>query len=541
VKRLRWLGKFWRAETGFFFALWFVLLVGGHSKLFRDPGTFWHTVIGDRILATAHFPETDSFSFTFHGRPWIAHQWLGECAMALLHRVAGLDTLLLASATLLAGLYAWAGARLLRAGLHWSLTAVLLFLAIGASASHFHIRPHLGTMLFLAISFAILCDVEAARAGMCRLWWLVPIFLLWTNTHGGMLGGWCTVALVFGHWSLSWMIGKPTPLTAKPSPVFPLRMNGAGVEGTDPALPAAAPPQSHTPLLLILLLLACGLTCVINPYGVRMPITWVEIMDSNVLPQIIIEHSPLRLGSTEGMMVLVFGAVYVFALLGLRPQWPRACWLVPLVWLALAISRIRHSPLFALTALLALADVLPHTRWAAWLAESGHDLFRFPSPDRQRGWRWRPLVLPALAVCVALILQWQGIELPVLGRGWAKLDSDIWPVDSIAALRECERDPDGNHRIFNEYAYGGFIIYYDPGLKVFVDDRCELYGDQWLLEFVRAEQEDTADYVEKFQKEYGFQLALTIAGSGYDEYFRTHADWAVLKSTPTATLYERRK
>ena len=35
-------------------------------------------------------------------------------------------------------------------------------------------------------------------------------------------------------------------------------------------------------------------------------------------------------------------------------------------------------------------------------------------------------------------------------------------------------------RIFCEYAYGGFLIYHAPGYRVFIDDRCELFGDEFL-------------------------------------------------------------
>src|SRR5438477_11622618 len=78
VHVLRSLRGFWRAETGLFFALWLLLLVGGRSRLFRDPGTFWHTVVGEQIISTGEFRDTDSFSYTFAGQHWIPHQWLGE-------------------------------------------------------------------------------------------------------------------------------------------------------------------------------------------------------------------------------------------------------------------------------------------------------------------------------------------------------------------------------------------------------------------------------------------------------------------------------
>src|SRR5438128_8678395 len=99
--------RIWRAESGIFLIIWLLLMVGGRSSLLRDPGALWHVVVGERILSDRQLPYTDSFSFTFAGQPWIAQWWLGECILALLHSLSGLDSLLLATATGLACLFTW--------------------------------------------------------------------------------------------------------------------------------------------------------------------------------------------------------------------------------------------------------------------------------------------------------------------------------------------------------------------------------------------------------------------------------------------------
>jgi hypothetical protein len=109
-----------RPETLIFIVLWLGLLVVGRTQLFRDPGTYWHIVVGERILDTGRFPEVDEFSFTRTNQPWLATQWLGEIAMAGVDRWLGFDGLLMLAA-MLAALYAWAAHRLIRVGLHWSL------------------------------------------------------------------------------------------------------------------------------------------------------------------------------------------------------------------------------------------------------------------------------------------------------------------------------------------------------------------------------------------------------------------------------------
>src|SRR5262245_24501365 len=122
-----------RLRAVVFLVVWIALLGLGREKMMRDPGTLWHTVVGDRILSTHEVPRTDWLSYTEAGRPWIAQQWLAECAMAVIHCAAGLDGLLLAAATIIACVFASLAARLSRAGLPWPLVALGLMLVAGAS------------------------------------------------------------------------------------------------------------------------------------------------------------------------------------------------------------------------------------------------------------------------------------------------------------------------------------------------------------------------------------------------------------------------
>ncbi len=71
-----------KPPTLLFLVLWLILLAGGRSRFFQDSDTFWHTVVGEKVLHDG-FIDTDSFTFTRHGQKWIPNQWLGEVLMAL--------------------------------------------------------------------------------------------------------------------------------------------------------------------------------------------------------------------------------------------------------------------------------------------------------------------------------------------------------------------------------------------------------------------------------------------------------------------------
>src|SRR3569623_2704296 len=48
----------------------------------NDSDSWWHVTAGQWILSHHAVPHTDPFSFTFAGKPWIAHEWLSEIIMA---------------------------------------------------------------------------------------------------------------------------------------------------------------------------------------------------------------------------------------------------------------------------------------------------------------------------------------------------------------------------------------------------------------------------------------------------------------------------
>jgi len=500
--------------TAVFVGVLLFLMVAGRSRFFRDPGTFWHVRFGQQMLQTGELIRHDSCSFTMPGKPWVPTQWAAECAMALIHRLAGWDGLLLATAVILAAVYAWIAGRSDRAGLHPLGIVALTVLVLAASAHQFHVRPLVVSIALLGPTFALLVDVEARVVPLRRLWWLVPLFALWANLHGGVLGGLGTVGLVVGGWTLARMLGRSSPLES--------RRQVAAAAG---------------------LVAACTIATLVNPYGLELPRTWLRVL-SLPLADLVQEHAPLwRAGGVELTATLVLAGVYVVVLAGVLPRQPRAVWLLPLVWFGLAMMRNRHAPLFAVTAAVALVDMLPQTRWAAWLARD--DWLRLPGKDANRTARrrgWRGALIPATVVALALLLQTAAVSVPVLGRGWTRLDPSRWPTalrDELAQIDQASATRPAPIRIFNDDCFGGFLIYYTPHLKIFVDDRFELYGRQFLEAFVDAKQNDPAR-LEPWAREYGIEYALVPSGSRLDGYLRAAEAWTPIgPRTPAATLYRR--
>ena len=494
------------AFWGLFLGLWLLLMIGGRSNFLRDPGTFWHTVVGERILDEG-FTRDDAYSFTRSDTEWIPHQWLGEVTMALVHRISGFDGLLAGTITLLAAMYAAIGTRWLRTGLHPIACIMFIGLTLAASATHFHIRPHLVTILGTFLTMMMLIEVE--RCGVRELWWLVPFYMIWVNTHGGVMGGMAMLGIAGVGWTLLALFQRESPI----------RNGGDFVQ-------------------LAAIGTIIGLSIAVTPYGLDIARTWLVIMNAPMLPLVIEEHQATNFSDPSTIPFLML-AVFYLSMLLLTPRchW-RVSWFLPLFWLVQAIFRVRHAPLFAVVASLAMAEMLPTMAWFQRLGERRPDFVKLGGRFITIGWLGIFGVVAWFGIILAI--QSTGTTLPIIGRGWAKHDPQLWPVEMLPTLQQYQPIHKSEGHIFNEYIDGGFLIYHCPNYRVFIDDRCELYGDQWIYDYVKHAGNE--QFMNDWQREYGnFDFALTRVGSGFDGYFQNYPEtWELIRGDELTHFYKRK-
>ena len=499
---------FFRPETGMFLGLWLALLLVGRSSLLQDPGTFWHTSLGLEMLETGEIPRTDHFTFTRGGTQWLTLQWLAELFLGAAYALGGWDSVVLLTVTVIAATYTFAGSRLLRSGLHWMpATLVLVFLLL-ASSHHFHARPHLATIGLLAVTVGLLMDFENQRGGVGRLGWLLLLFPLWTNLHGGVLAGLATVYFVVAGWAAAYVIRRGN------SCLLPRHVGPVGV---------------------LMVLLPATFLC--NPYGAAMRQRWLEIM-AMPLPNIIEEHRPLDFSESMAWIVIGFALVYTAVIATTRPRDWKVTWLVPLLWLLLAWSRIRHVPLFAMVTTLVLADALPSSRIGCWLAR--RDLFRM-APGLPS--TWRAALIPASVVVLTLLLQRGQVPIPVFGTGWARHAAEKWPVELTNSAvpqfgNQFDRHQRPAVRVFNTLTYGGFLAFHFPHVKTFIDDRCELFGAEFLERYVEMEQHHP-EKIEGCARQYAIDYALVKRDSKLDRYLQASDGWSTVATAQAARLYRK--
>lgn len=492
-----------RAGRLAFLIIWLLLHTFFRTSFFNDCGTYSHTMYGNVMLQQGSLIRTDQFTCSRFGRPWIAQQWLSEVAMSLLNLIGGLDTLFLAATLLVSLTFTGIWIRLYNSGMHPLITVLILAMTLSAATMQFLVRPLLVTMAALTLLFSILVDIEAGRRSPRDLLYLMPLFWVWANCHGGYLAGVGTLGLTVSGWTIHRLAGFPTPLSSRQS-LF---------------------------IAWLSIFLASTMSF-LGPYGPDLPMTWATIMESFEVQKLIIEHLPLY-KSVDGIIPMILMLLYSVFLAVFADRPVKVTWLVPIAWFALAWCRIRNAPLFAITAAIAFAEMYARSSRRDRLAES-KPLYALTNV-RHTG--RLPLRTASVLFLVGLWLQASGSSMPLLGTGWAKPDPSLWPMELIPVIREYAGRATPNKAVFTEFNLGSWAVGVDSRLRVTIDDRCELFGDRLMREYY--ESASNTQLIASWVAAWTPTAALTTPGSSFDRWFRSAPGWHVVATAQAGVWHEQ--
>ena len=177
------------------FLVVFLFLIVGGKDLLGDADTAWHIGVGRYILETGTIPDTGIFSYTAAKMPWMAHEWLTEVIFAAIHKVAGLNGIVLLAALAIAFTNSIFFGFLLSRGVSTILALILTVVAIAVTSVHWLARPHILSMPLLLFWYM---SLEAYRLKGKRYIYLLPfVTVVWVNLHGGFMAG---ILLIAVYW-----------------------------------------------------------------------------------------------------------------------------------------------------------------------------------------------------------------------------------------------------------------------------------------------------------------------------------------------------
>ena len=442
------------APSGLFVAAVLIIMALPVTRTIQDPDFWWHLRAGQLIIQHGGLLGNDPFTYTVPGHHWTMHEWLNEVLFAVEYAIGGLGLIVLVLSAV-----TWAGlvcvmqkARLRRPGR--GALGFGMLIAVVAGFPIWGPRVQMITFAFAALTL-LLVERHLLRGGKA-IWWLVPLFLVWSNFHSGFVIGLGFIALVLI----------------------------AELAGGRLRMPDAAPRTRLRPLLFVLL--ACTAVSMINPNGPTILLYALGTQTSGAQQSLIEEwFSP----SFHDWEVLVYGIM----LLGLvmlvvfnRHIRARDAVLV-LVTGALSLQSARHIALFVAASTPVFIDQLDI---AAPRMRAAMRRLR-PAAARTRSMRRAqpPLLFRAIA---------SGLVLAALGGvalAWLIPKMQV-PAYSVVYAREfpvCAaqwlKGAPEPLRIFNQYGEGGYLAneLSSRGDKVYIFGDAALMGDALLYQYARVE------------------------------------------------------
>jgi hypothetical protein len=192
-----------------------------------DPDLWGRLSVAALWFENGYFPYRDVFSFTaFHHR-WIDHEWLSGVLFYLplwLGGEIGLHVLKYGLIlTMFYLLFSHCRRTLLTGATHWPMllfAALALLFPLYGDAFLPTIRAQIFSFLFFIAFLWILERVRQAAgdettlapANHRLLWWLIPLGVIWANTHGGFILGLILLALYgLGAWLGTGRFKSATP------------------------------------------------------------------------------------------------------------------------------------------------------------------------------------------------------------------------------------------------------------------------------------------------------------------------------------------
>jgi hypothetical protein len=421
------------------FALLIAFLFASTPLIFADGDVSWHVASGEWILVHHAVPSTDPFSFTAFGQRWIAQEWLSDVVFALAFRTFGDAGLAMVAFVALAALFAIVGLELRRWASPIQVALTLLLLAM-LLIPFTLARPHV--LSWPVLAGWLVLHLRARETGRTPPWWALLVMLGWANLHASFIVG----LVLSAFFALEALIAAADKRRAF------LRWLGFGF--------------------------ACLAAALLTPNGIDGLLYPLSVMRMTTLP-LVGEWRPTTVERSPFFGLALVATIAALGWRGAKVPGLRLALVLALLWLAL--SQMRHQPLWGIVTALLLARPIA----AAFM----------PAIE--------PVAIPrkwfgAAAVALVLLAVLRA-SLPI-----ARAPSVAYPAAAIAHVPlPLRRQP-----VLNGYSFGGPLIV--AGIRPFIDGRADLYGDRFVEEFSRIDAADPAALARAIAR---YHLAWTMIDS----------------------------
>jgi hypothetical protein len=476
----------------FFCCVFLRLTLSADSWLLNDADTGYHIRAGEYILTHFTVPTHDIFSYITPPLPWIAHEWLSEVIMALVHKLTGLTGMVIFFSLLMAVTYFIFMKFSQSLNSNSVLTALIVLLAIASSSVHWLARPHIFSLLLTVVWYAILENYQYKDKD--RLLWLPFLMLLWVNLHGGFILGLLLLGVFwFGN------------LMATLSPEE-LKRNTAN--------------EKFKKLTVITAL--CVLFSLLNPRGYEILVFPFKMVTNRFVVDNVTEFLSPNFHVVLPFLYLLLVTVTVLSISRIPLNAMELMLVVLFTYMSLYSSR--YIPLFAVIIVPILLRQVQsilrnlNNRPAKLFQERSRNLELIDASARGHLW-------PALSVVGVCALA-------LYGQIEFKFDEKTKPVAAVEFLKR-ERVT-GN--MFNDDEFGDYLIYAAwPEYKVFFDGRSDMYGETWGTQYLKVVNVQRG--WEQVLEKNSISWVFAVAGSPLSTVLAEKGNWHLIYADKVAEIF----
>jgi hypothetical protein len=394
-------------------------------KGITDPDIWWH-LHNAQYLAEHHgLVRSDMYSFTVPGHTWINHEWLAELPFYFAWRALGLSGIHAIMFAIIVLIFGGVLYLCYRESGHYKASVIAVCFVVFLGSVSFGPRTILFGYGCLTVLLIILQRLR--QVGRAPLWIIPPLFCLWVNTHGSWSLGIAVLSIVIaagfvkGDWGFVYSDSWTRPQRQK----------------------------------LLLTWTASVGALFLNPYGAKLVFYPLDLAFRQKLNiQHVAEWVSVDFHDLRGKIVIVLLVVLLISTL-LRPRrWALAELGLVLFALYSGLTYIRFLFLVSIVIAPVLAkscDFVPRYR--------------------------REMDTPVLnAFVITLLVSAMVYFWPRHGQlqHWVE---EQYPAQAISYLEA--HPPDGP--ILNFYLWGGYLNWSNPGLKVFLDSRVDIFEYSGVL------------------------------------------------------------
>ena len=428
----------------------FAILQNANIRLMDDPSLGWNLRVADLMLEQKGFLRSDEFGLFSEGQPWVTQAWLADILLRLAYAWGGMNGIAFLTSLVLALALRQLYLGMIKADINWLVAVAWTFFAALGTSPAWAARPNIFTLLGIVLVFNICVEFHYGRISARKTLWLVPIFIVWTNMHGGFVAGVIVVLLTwFVECALA--VGDMSP---------------------------AGRQAARRRLRWFTLVAALGIAgTLVNPYGVGLHVCIFNLLtDPLIQSRTTGEWLPPNFASLGWWRVeiLVLSFPLLLALSNKRMGMLELC--VCVVWLHFALTAGRYCPLWVLLAAIPLAKLscnVPFLRsWAAgfiqfFSRDVRHILLRNPKNSHC----FYSVVFGAILLFGS---RWVG--------EFAAHNEELIPATALDELLDTYR----GERVFHSINWGGYLTWHgwelQPRFKTWIDDR--IHGQRVFEEYM---------------------------------------------------------